>query len=84
MSVVVPNLDDGKFHDIVASWDSDSNLREIYIDGIRYASLTASGYNAQQINFCVGKTNVNEYFSGYIEYVKIYDRQIVASGTFFI
>ena len=56
MSVVVPNLDDGKFHDIVASWDSDSNLREIYIDGIRYASLTASGYNAQQINFCVGKT----------------------------
>jgi len=81
LSITVPDLADGDFHDVTATWDSDSGVREIFVDGVSVSSETVSGYNAEPINFCVGKTDANEYFSGRIKYVKIYNRRIVPSAT---
>ena len=78
---------DGTFHTVQETYDGTT--RKLYFDGSMVGSRTSGSDNSTNINFAVGLTNFNEYFSGTLDNVAIFDTalgtsalQTIAAGNF--
>ncbi|MDF3077372.1 MAG: hypothetical protein K0S09_1261, partial [Sphingobacteriaceae bacterium] len=77
--VTVPNLLDGKWHHVVASFDGTT--RSIYTDGVLRGSDKPTGHNVPySTNATIGSANpvdgYGEYFDGSIDEVRIWNRPL--------
>ena len=54
----------------------DGNTRALWLNGHLLVSDTPFGHNVAANNFAVGKTVGNEYFSGQLDDVRIYNRAL--------
>ncbi|MFA5795455.1 MAG: DUF2341 domain-containing protein [Candidatus Brocadiia bacterium] len=77
LSITANNLADGNWHHVVAQFDGLT--RSIWVDGIQKGSDTPVGHNAVVSNFRIGSTNNKEYFPGFIDEVRIYNKALTAS-----
>ncbi|EOD37176.1 hypothetical protein EMIHUDRAFT_225882 [Emiliania huxleyi CCMP1516] len=63
---------DGSWHHVTAEFDGTT--RKLSIDGVTVATdTTTGGAAASNVNFCVGKTYGNEYFTGSMKGVRIWN-----------
>jgi len=72
------SLADESWHHISAAWDGMNHT--IYVDFVLRASRVTDGGNVAldtTANFCVGKTYGDEYFTGQMKGVHIYDVALV-------
>ncbi len=69
------------WHHIVATWDSSTSTRSIYVDGVFGSSDTVTGFNASLINGAIGVVILNEYFDGLIDDVRVYSRSLSQSDV---
>jgi Ca2+-binding RTX toxin-like protein len=63
-----------EWHHIAANYDSATGIRKIYLDGQKVAEGRSSSPNiATNSNFTIGKTFDQEYFSGQIDDVRVWN-----------
>ena len=71
------------WHLVTATYDPTlgADQHKLYVDGVLSVQRTASGLNAQPINFNIGVTNNTEFFNGSLDEVLIYGRALQASDV---
>jgi Concanavalin A-like lectin/glucanases superfamily len=68
------NLSDGTYHHIAAAFDSDSNVRQIYIDG-QLANVDAPAKrHGRTGDFRIGRTVNPEFFQGTLDDVAVFNQ----------
>jgi hypothetical protein len=78
--VTVPNLADGNWHHVAATFDGTT--RKIYCDGVLKGSDHPAGHNVSYAsNLTIGLTDpaLNEYLNGSMDEVKIWSRALCQS-----
>lgn len=74
----VAGLANGQWHHVLAEFDGTT--RSIYVDGSSVASDSpGSIHNMSANNVTIGVTNSNEFFSGSIDDVRVYNRALSAT-----
>ncbi|MCD4817135.1 MAG: T9SS type A sorting domain-containing protein [Candidatus Cloacimonetes bacterium] len=73
---LIVNIGDlsNEWHYLAASFDGI--LRSVYLDGMLIGSDAPTGHIAELTNFRIGCTNINEYFDGLIDEVRIWGTNI--------
>src|SRR5260370_4685175 len=75
------NLSDGTFHHIVATYDTGTGVRQVYIDGtVAVADFPPALPNNPAANFRIGRTYDagNEYFQGTLDDVAVFNEGLSA------
>jgi Ca2+-binding RTX toxin-like protein len=63
-----------EWHHIAATYDNATGIRKIYLDGQKVAEDKPTGHNVTtNSNFTIGKTFDQEYFSGQIDDVRVWN-----------
>ena len=65
---------DGNWHHVAATFDGQT--RSLWLDGNLLGSDSPGSPNVQPLNFTIGKTVGNEFFSGFLDDVRIYNRSL--------
>ena len=64
------------WHFVAATYDVQSGINDIYVDGTLRETRTASGLNAMNSNFAVGKTVGAEFFNGQMDNTAIFNQAL--------
>ena len=77
-------VNDGDWHQVVATWDRSTRAMTLYVDGLSVASgLSNSNENRIDASaLTVGRTSTaNNYYSGLLDDIQIYDRALTANDV---
>ncbi|MCD4679541.1 MAG: hypothetical protein K8S00_04060, partial [Bacteroidales bacterium] len=76
LEIYIPNLS-GAWHHIAVTYDG--TLRNAYIDGVYWGSAYGNTLNVPHANnFMIGDDGYNDFFSGIMDEVRIWDRALSA------
>jgi hypothetical protein len=70
------NLSDFTYHHVAATFDSSTNSRQIYVDGVVMASDTPAKHHGRTGDFRVGRTVPNEFFEGTLDDVAVFNESL--------
>ena len=77
-SISAPQVYDGGWHHVAATYDSATSTKTLYFDGGVIGSTAVGDLNVGGVNFRLGNTNFGEFFSGSIDDVRVYDTALSA------